>query len=46
MTDLSEIENNFGINFGVDFGLFVLYFPEFYFYKFLVKKKKNRALYS
>ena len=54
LTDLSEIGNNFrvdfGVNFefdfGVDIGFFILRFPEFYFYKFFIEKKKLRSICS
>lgn len=33
-------------DFGIDFDLFILHFPEFYFYKFFVEKKKICALHA
>ncbi len=33
-------------DFGIDFDLFVLHFPKFHFYEFLVEKKKICALHD
>ena len=42
----ADFRIDFEIDFKIDFGLFILYFLEFRFYKFLIQKKENRAIYT